>query len=70
MPEVPTEEEIIIDQFYQLGQELVKQYKRANDLRTVEISLQMLREQAAIEDRSIEFEQLESLMGELVKCGK
>lgn len=70
MPEVPTEEEIIIDQFYQLGQQLVNQYKRANDLRALEFSLKLLREEAIIEKRSIAFEDLESLVGELVKCAK
>lgn len=68
--DTPEKEDIVIEEFHKLAEGFLKEYKRANDLRTVEISLELLRAQADGADRSIEFEQLESLAGELVKCGK
>jgi len=68
--EIPTTEEIIIDQFYKLAEGFLSEYKRANDLRALEFTLQIMKEKAAAEDHSVEFEELEGLVQELILCGK
>lgn len=68
--DTPDKEEIIIDEFFKLAQEYVAEVRRTNDLRALELELQLNMELAQMQDHSVEFEYVEMLMERIRQCGK